>query len=491
MADILKVSTPLLDKLPPTATRPVADPSMPFDLSDVTKVIQTTDPSEILQQNTGFVPQENETPKILTELLKDPAVAASIIRNLHMLEEIIDLLPANNTTLTQEVEQLFNQLILSPEEIATELVRQEDNTTIFKGELFDQLRDILLENPEKPEIATSVGVLLKSINATVNRQDAMNSVANNLKFVLNTLQSTFHDNGFNTPPRFFEKIETLITKFSMPETAQHEFPVLKQEVAEVLKEVENSILYSPALEKTLPLITYNLSRYNDNEEFMPDALKLLLSKMEGEPAKLELVDKLQDFINRYAGPGGPRAVKAANGEEDSQVMSALSKLIGKHAEIEDIELLSGEKLDKIVHSMLSSPSNFTPLLHFIVPVEFEDMRAFAEIWIDPDSEDSPETSRGGGGDATHMLMVFDVDGMGRFETDMYVNLTKKRISLNLACPPAHFEDFKELGPNIRRAVSAIGYTFDSINIDLLTKNHSLMEIFRDLPYRRTGIDVKV
>ncbi len=515
MADILKISTPLVERLPTQAVRPSADAAIPFDLSDVTRVLQTTDPSELLQQNTAFLPKENETPKILADLLKDPAVTATMIRNISMLQEVVHLLPGTNTALTQEIEQLFNALLIAPQDIVPELTRQAESTTLFKGELFNQLRSLLQQatatstgtastssasvaesflsslpfvssssssaaQPQapNPELATSIGVLLKGINATFARQDVLNSVANNLTYLANNLSAS---------PRLFEQLTDLTKALRAPD-AQQNFHLLKEQVTDVLRAVEKSILFTPQMEKIVPLVAYNLSRYNDNDDFLPDALRLLLSNMNGDAQKAELVEKLQAYIDKFLPQSSVHSARGA--EEPSQVIDVLAKIIGTQAQSEELQLVSGDKFEKIVHSLLSSPSNFTPLLHFIVPVEYMDMKAFAEIWIDPNAEDETgKRSSSNTAENTHMLMVFDVEGVGRFEAELYV--IKKRIALNLLCPAAYLTELKDIGPAIRQAVSQLGYSFDTINIDRLDHTHSLMEVFTDLPHKRMGMDVKI
>lgn len=477
MADILRISTPLVEKQPVQPNRPVADPSVPFGLSDVTRVIQTTDTQSLLQQNTGLIPHE-EAPKILADLLKDPTVTVSIMKNIYMLQEVIKLLPANNTPLTKEIEQLFQELLMSPDEIVPELIRQELTTTLFKGDLFDQLRALLSQSRERPELATGIGMLLKGLNATISRRDALESVANNLTYLMNALDAS---------PRLSEKIESLVVLLKEP-AATENFVALKEDVLLLLKEIESSVLFTPQMEKVIPLIVYNLSRYNDNDEFLPDTLRFLLSTMDGNADKQQLVQKLQAYIDQYTPPEGARRARAA--EQDSRVIDVLAKIIGKQAESEELQLLSQDKIEKVVHSLLSSPCNFTPLLHFILPVEYMDIRAFAEIWIDPNADDPGDNGKtDSASSATHMLLVFDVDGIGRFESELFIQ--QKRIALNLMCPPAYIDAFSGIGPAIRQAIAATGYSFETINIGRMERTHSLMDVFTDLPHKRTGIDVKI
>ena len=69
-------------------------------------------------------------------LLKDPAVTVNYLKNIYMLEEIINLLPVNNNTVIQEIRQLFDALLIDLDHIVDELVDQEYASTLFKGELF-------------------------------------------------------------------------------------------------------------------------------------------------------------------------------------------------------------------------------------------------------------------------------------------------------------------------------------------------------------------
>ena len=66
-------------------------------------------------------------------LLKDPAVTVNYLKNIYMLEEIINLLPVNNNTVTQEIRQLFDALLIEPDHIVDELVDQEMRPPCLKG----------------------------------------------------------------------------------------------------------------------------------------------------------------------------------------------------------------------------------------------------------------------------------------------------------------------------------------------------------------------
>lgn len=507
MADILKISTPLVDKAPIQPTKP-ADPSVPFNLSDVTKVVGPGQGSEILKQNSGMIQREG-APTILMDLLKDPSVTVGFLKNIFMLQEIINLLPANNVTLTQEIQQLFQQLLVKPDEIVAELTRQELSSTNFKGDLFTFLRGIVMQNP-KPELRYGIANLLKALNGRFGRQDILRSVSNSLLFLSDSLQ---------TSKGLSNRILGLSQQFAAPD-AQKNFTALKAEALALFHEVEGSILYSPKLQKVLPLIVYNLSRYSDNPDFLREAVGGLLTVLDGGEQKEKLVQLLHAYIEAREGGQRPNVdaqealerllgqfsqqereaggAAAARGEvaelaeraakEESRVMDVLTRIIAKQSANADIRMLSADKVDKIVHSLLSSPCNFTPLLHFIIPVQDGDMRAFAEMWIDPNSEE--ENSKGTGTQSDiHMLIVFDVDGIGRFESELFVH--ENDVRLGLFCPPAYVAAFTDIGKGVARAVADTPYRIREVTVDKLERQRSLMDVFKTLPHRRAGVDVTI
>ncbi|MEG1778082.1 MAG: antitoxin, partial [Angelakisella sp.] len=127
MADILKISTPQVDRNNAIQqNRQLAEAGIPFEMSELSKVVKSNSQSELLMQNNGLPPKE-ESPELLLNLLRDPSVTVNFLKNIYLLQEIINLIPVNNNTLSKEIQQLFDALLLKPEEIPTELQKQENN----------------------------------------------------------------------------------------------------------------------------------------------------------------------------------------------------------------------------------------------------------------------------------------------------------------------------------------------------------------------------
>jgi hypothetical protein len=168
-------------------------------------------------------------------------------------------------------------------------------------------------------------------------------------------------------------------------------------------------------------------------------------------------------------------------------MKVLSTIIEKCASDDDIIKVNPESVDKIIHSLLSSPCNYTPLLHFIIPVEYMDMKSFAEVWINPNAEE--ESQKGGGEQNIHMLIVFDIEGVGQFETELFVK--GKKIDLTLFCPQRYAVQFSQIAPQLRQCIAFSEYSFNEIKFEEMKETRSLIQVFKSLPYKRTGVDVRI
>lgn len=463
MADLLKVTAPMVSRNVIQPGKTPDDPSIPFDLQEINHIIKNPQSSELLGQHNVF---QNETgAAILMNLLKDPDVTVNYMKNIYMLEEIINLLPVNNHTMTQEIRQLFQELLIHPEQIVDELSRQEYSSTLFKGELFDFLREAIGENPN---LKLPVAELLKAMNGTIVKGDVLDSVGNTLDFISDQMVGS---------SVLSARLADLAQRCRTSQGTE-DFQMLKQNILSILKNVEESILYSPQIAKVVPIVVYNLSRFQDNPQYLNEALLNVLVLVNGREQKEQLKDLVRNYLEEFL--HGPRE------EKRSKVMNILAEIIGKQERDTDISSLNGDKIEKIITSLLSSPCNYTPLLHFVIPVEFQGIHAFSELWVDPnDSGADQETGEQG----VHMLVTFDISEIGQFEAEFLVS--GKELSLYLYCPVQYREIFGTLAGEFENIIREHGYRSHEVRIEKLEKLRSLMDVFKTLPYKRTGVDVKI
>jgi len=469
VSDILKVTTPLINKNQPVSPKQPIDPTTAFSIQDTTKVIRTHNESELLKHNTATF--EGDGSKLLMSLLKDPAVTVTYLKNIFLLEEIYRLLPANNKTVTQEIQQVFQELLLQPENLVPEMIRQEHESTQFKGELFDFLRDLSASGQEQPELQGTIANFLKSVNNIKAQNDIIDALSNNLTFLKNNLPVAH---------TLSARIENLINRFNS-ENAKENFQELKTETLYLMKDLEGSFYFSQKFGKIVSIITYNLSRFNDNTDFFEES-SFRLRRQLSEPQRLKFAKLISNFReNNLRGyTSRPEALQ-------SKVMASLIKLISHQASKSGESESEESKTKAILHSLLSSPCNFTPLLHFILPLSDGVLRAFAEVWINQESGDSssPDSAE----PALHFLMVVDVETVGRFEAEFCVR--DKIIDFTLYTPPACEDTYRGVINSLPAILSQTGYRVGKTALRSTERTRSLMDVFKSLPYKRVGVDVKI
>lgn len=471
MADILKITTPLVNKNQQVQLKPGIDPSSPFQLHDITRVPQTQNQGEILQQNNGLINQ-GDNAALLENLLKDPSVTAAYLKNIFMLEELIKLLPANNKTVTDEIETMFQTLLVDAKDIAAEMKHQEASSTAFRGELFNLLRNVSKQHSPQSETQSVIANLLRALNHVVGNKDIRDAVANSLQYLAKNM---------NSSKSLFPKLETLARLFRAPDSEQH-FNQLKRETLDILQQVRESVLFSPKLEKVVSITIYNLSRHNSNQDYLHESSAALWRLLEPQ-TRQEFQQALTSFLNRVTDRDGSQA------KTSSKVMETLVDLVTTQAK-SDNNTAEQARIEKIIHSLLSSPCNFTPLLHFVIPVEFLDLRSFAEIWINPNSEDEENQGQVKREHGIHILLVIDVETVGRFEAELYVH-DNKTINLSIFCPIGFQEPYRNIGRSLSKILKSTSYRLEDVRVEPLDRSRSLMEVFKTLPYRRVGVDVKV
>ena len=143
MANIEKFATPITNRniVQPVSEHKSAEAER-VDYQDTSRVKQTPSDSELLRQHNGDI-HNQRGPAVFMNLLSDPQVTAGFMRNIYMMMDIVALIPIQNGAFTEEMQQLFSELNLLPEEIADEMINQENSSAAFKGEFFYFLRDVL------------------------------------------------------------------------------------------------------------------------------------------------------------------------------------------------------------------------------------------------------------------------------------------------------------------------------------------------------------
>ena len=134
MADILRVTSPVINKNIIQPDKALKDPSVPFDMQEIRHITKNPSGSGLLGHHNVLEGEAGAA--TLMNLLKDPAVTVNYLKKYlyaggnHQSASCEPTIPV-----TQEIRQLFDALLIDPDHIVDELVDQEYASTLFKGEL--------------------------------------------------------------------------------------------------------------------------------------------------------------------------------------------------------------------------------------------------------------------------------------------------------------------------------------------------------------------
>lgn len=442
MADSLKVSPTMIKQ--PAVSRHQADPQVPFQIKDVSKVNNINVSKQTSSQNQTLL--NSDGPKLLMDLLKNPENSTHFLRSLYLLQEISQMVPLDNATLNGDLENLFSSIFLKSDSVLSELLNQSNKTSLLKGELFDRIRELLKSNPENE---ASFVQLLKSMNHERSKSNYKQSLVNQA----DCLKNEFKD----------LKQVKIIEKFI--ESLENDDEV-SQSFINMISECEKSIIFNPEMKRNVGIMQYNLSRYL-MESNLEDVLETFKTILKDEFDSFSLLVKLQ-------------LEKPIDDFNASNVIDRITQVLELEVEHSNILGLTHEKIESIVISLLSSPSNFIPLLHFVIPMQGEFLQAYSEVWVDVDSDTERLSTM-------HVLCAIEIEQFGHFEVEIWQ--VNDRIKCDILCPSEYVETFKPLVHNISKRILNSSYDLDQVNIKALNSARSLLDVFTHLNNLQNGLNL--
>ena len=594
MSDLLRVTTPVAPKdygLNQSNVKPQT-PEQVFNLGNVDYINKTNVRDEQLGEQNLKDQTGAGLPKLQTAVSKDPGLSASFLKSIVSGSSLAAITSSGDAELLNKVTEFANEILLSPDNVTADMLRQQDEATMFSGELWRELKDLASEfsgTAVGDEINVAIMDFLKAAASANSRDDILQSIASSLRFLASEAAQS-------------KEIMDLLLQ-SADNLNAESFSAVKGDILALVNYLEKSLLLNDKTQNLLSLITYNLSRFNGDSSALgesfrsilnmtsdsetADKLNMLFTKFIEESSLPEdiklaalknnpsasaqrsmtmLTERLADSVNEgikglssellseqlsgIAEDGGTAALReifsqllpdnmkgALNtllrGFENTHDLNALidrlsvivnrvedmdSKItlaqsinlvLSKMAESSGVNYkppttmenmldfliknlndpslksLSAMSRPEMLQGLLSTPGVFTPLLHFLVPINMDDTKAFGELWVDPDAGNGSET----GESDRHLFLCFDIEDTGYFELEVYTR--GKSVNVALMCPDGTQRDYLPLKESIPTLAQACGYNAEKMLVEPLKRRRDLTNVFPKLNERRSGLNVSV
>ncbi len=283
MAQIPQISNPITAKNYNYSSRPTDENTEPFDIVQLTGV-GGANGSGGSSGRTQLEMGNRELIPLATQMAKDPTLAVETLKDLLNVEVLNQALITGHTELYGKLEDLAAQLYVTPEELVQEIQNQEQQNTMFSGhEFYDVLREVAKTTTD-PDTKEIIGNLLKSLNFAQNKNEILGALRANMKF----LSEYYSPN---------EKLSAKLMNLSQQwgaDDAENYFDFLKSETLAILKDVSGSLLNDDKTQMLIPLITHNLSRYNNSKYMSKEYFNLLLTQISSGTLR----ESLKNSFNR-------------------------------------------------------------------------------------------------------------------------------------------------------------------------------------------------
>ena len=184
MAEITKVTTPMVPKENiGSKLRPVSDQA--FELTDPSKVHRSAQEGKIADrqpEQAGAHLKESLGRAAIMPLLKN---AGDIIQAFKKIAFLVEMgVSASDVANDAQVKELLESLFVSSDKFLGTLLEQDKASVLFKGTVFDILRDILGKFEEVPRVRDAIANLLKAFDHNVNSQNSVKTILYNCSSIL-------------------------------------------------------------------------------------------------------------------------------------------------------------------------------------------------------------------------------------------------------------------------------------------------------------------
>ena len=175
--------------------------------------------------------------------------------------------------------------------------------------------------------------------------------------------------------------------------------------------------------------------------------------------------------------------KAAQNDSFSEQLSAAAAR-AMHGEFgPDVR----EAFQEILRSILINESVYMPLIHTMLPMEWNGKLLYSEIWVDPDAEEG--NARRGNAQEVRFLLKMDIQTLGALE--MTVDAKNDSVALRILGPEAVEQHAEMISEDLSQILVDHGLTGRSVQVNHLQRPLTLNEVFPGVFDRRRGVDVKI
>lgn len=447
---------------------------LPFDAVDPTRVTKAPkqDPSNQTGQNLFNYNPDSVFEKFIKSLQSSPVLSEGA-KKLLLSNQFINNNINSDPILKGLFESFIKSIEMNDEEIIDFLKFQQGTYTKFHGEFFNALRALLKTNPDNKDFKSVLKNFLRSYDCFVSVEETSKSIAAALKNIERNLPEMLKK-------PFNELTDKLV--FDSSKGTDPDLDLLKNEIIPFIGRYISKMndfgpvrdYVSVLIHNTVRLEASSMNRFYDDLENLLEYVRYNFDVDE------KYIDSLKmSLLSTY---------EEASNVKNNSIESFLKLLETGSQKSEN--LTSKGVMDDMTESLLFSQNVHIPLTHMFLPLNYEGMFMFSELWIGKEYEELPNKKKNPEYSMSYKVFVtFDIQNIGYFETTLV--LKESGLSLDIYVPGSLYEHIEKIKSDLNSLLSKNNLNVTNMTVQESVRRRKFNEVFSNLTERKSGVDVTI
>lgn len=452
------------------------DHNIPFDILDPTRVNKP-----LKQEGSELNPKDNSMhnpnsifEKILQSLDAAPTLSEGM-KKILFSKQFVNSNIKSDPLLKAFFDQFVKDINMDKEKMLNFVKFQHNSYTKFSGEFFNFLRDAVRLN-QNNDFINIVGNFLKSYDCYLSTPETTNTISNILKNITYYLPDILKDT-------FSSMTSKLL--LDNPETgADINLHLLKSEIIPYLGKYISKTNDFGSVRDCISVLIHHIVRletglkdnFTNNVDNLFNYLRYAFNLSDKDISELKY-----SLINNFR----------QQGQIKDNSLDFMFKMIetGIH---DNKNLTNRTTFEGITESLLANNNVHIPLIHIFMPVNYNGIFMFSELWINKQIDNNADKNNSGkkqnaSNEIYKVFITFDIDKLGYFETTLFSRDDK--LSLELLVPSGLKNNITNIKSDIANIIKRNGLNIADIYVNECIKQRKFYEVFDKKFIKERGINV--
>lgn len=452
------------------------EPITPFDVIDPTKVTKPNkqDPSNQTSQNWLNYNPDSVFEKFLKSLGNSPILSDNL-KKLLLNNQFINHNIKNDPVLNTLFETFIKNIEMDDKQILNFLKLQQNTYTKFNGDFFNSLRNLYKLNSNNEDFKIILRNFLRSYDCFVSINDTYKSINSTLKNIHENIPDILKE-------PFKELLDKIVTE-NYTKSNDLNLNLLKNEILPFIGRYVSKMNDFGPVRDYVSVLVHNLIRLEtaSKETFSTDLDNLFdYIKFNLQIGDEELNNLKLSLINSY---------ETSSNTKNNSIDSLID--IIKTGIKDSSNVVNKGVMEDMADSLLFNQSVHIPLMHLFMPLNYNGMFMFSELWISKDYEDYTENKKNNyeQKETYNVFITFEIQNVGYFETTLL--LKDNNLSLEILIPNKFVNHIDKIRNDISEIIQNKNISISDINVSECIKRRRFNEVFDNLTERKNGVNVVI